>query len=242
MRISWCLAAVGLIAGLIALFGYLNTPRDVGDPVAIEATLRTSPPSSTATAPPASTTTSTGPLWAANDSSVLADLAGESRSRPEWLIIPALGIDAPVGAYGVDAGGEMEVPDNVNEAGWYEFGPLPGEAGSAVVAAHVDLAGHGRGLFYDLGLLEPGDQVLVRFSDSSEAAFQVVARSTYLKSELPLDAIFSRSGDPVLTLITCGGGFSRSTGRYDSNVVVYAVPFETARSAPPESIWGVRLH
>jgi hypothetical protein len=53
-----------------------------------------------------------------------------------------------------------------------------------------------------------------------------VASRTYLKDELPLEAIFSRDGDAVLTLVTCGGGFSASTGRYDSNVVVYAVPVE----------------
>jgi hypothetical protein len=51
-----------------------------------------------------------------------------------------------------------------------------------------------------------------------------VARTTYEKNELPLDIIFSREGPPVLTPITCGGGFNSEIGRYDSNVVVYAVP------------------
>ncbi len=46
----------------------------------------------------------------------------------------------------------------------------------------------------------------------------------YPKEELPLDAIFSKEGPPVLTLITCGGGFDPGVARYDSNVVVYAMP------------------
>jgi LPXTG-site transpeptidase (sortase) family protein len=137
-----------------------------------------------------------------------------------------------VGAYGVDDNGQMDVPDNVIEVGWYKFGPSPGEPGSAVLAAHVDLAGPGRGLFYDLGQVEVGDTVVVTYEDGDERSFQVVARSTYPKSELPLDVIFSRSGDPVLTLVTCGGGFSRSTGRYDSNVVVFAIPSDGDESPP----------
>lgn len=52
----------------------------------------------------------------------------------------------------------------------------------------------------------------------------VEARAIYLKDELPLEAIISRSGPPRLTLITCGGGFDSSASRYDSNVVVHAIP------------------
>jgi LPXTG-site transpeptidase (sortase) family protein len=120
----------------------------------------------------------------------------------------------------------MDVPDNVTEVGWYQFGPSPGEPGSAVLAAHVDLAGPGRGLFYDLDELDVDDEVVIGYDDGQSRRFRVVASRTYLKDELPLEAIFSRDGDAVLTLVTCGGGFSASTGRYDSNVVVYAVPVE----------------
>lgn len=124
--------------------------------------------------------------------------------------------------YGVDGNGQMDVPDNVTDVAWYEYGPRPGEAGSAVLAAHVDLAGRGYGVFFDLRELDVGDTIIVIGADTTEYPFRVVARAAYDKDTLPLDVIFSREGPPVLTLITCGGGFSR--GRYDSNVVVYAVP------------------
>jgi hypothetical protein len=39
-----------------------------------------------------------------------------------------------------------------------------------------------------------------------------------------LDRIFAKDGDPVLTLITCGGDFNRSLRSYEDNVVTYAVP------------------
>jgi hypothetical protein len=68
------------------------------------------------------------------------------------------------------------------------------------------------------------DDVVISYEDGSEVSFRVVARVTYEKDELPLEVIFSREGPPVLTLITCGGGFNSNIARYDSNIVVYAVP------------------
>lgn len=130
----------------------------------------------------------------------------------------------------------MAVPDNVTDVGWYKFGPSPGEPGSAVLAAHVDLASSGPGVFFDLRTLEEGDSVVVSYEDGSESSFRVVARVNYEKDELPLDVIFSREGPPVLTLITCGGGFNRNIARYDSNVVVYAVPKSVDNASPGDRL------
>jgi LPXTG-site transpeptidase (sortase) family protein len=221
--ISIGLAIVGAVLGGVSIWGVLNLSFNVGDAAVVEAAL-TGGTTTTIPIPDETTTTATAPLWAPNDSSLLADLETTEGPKPERLIIDVLGIDAPIGQYGVAANGQMDVPDNITEVGWYKFGPSPGDPGSAVLAAHVDLAGPGRGLFYDLDKLEVDDEVIVSYGDGESRSFRVVARATYLKTELPLDAIFSRDGDPVLTLVTCGGGFSRSTGSYDSNVVVYAVP------------------
>lgn len=230
MRLA--LAVIGVALALVAAVGLLNTSSEVGDATAVEETL--TPPSDplpTTTSPADTTTTSVARLWSPNERSLLTDVDVTQGPKPERLRIDVLDIDATVGEYGVAASGQMDVPDNVTEAGWYKHGPSPGEPGSAVLAAHVDLRGPGRGLFYDLDELEVDDEVVVGYSDGESRRFRVVARSTYLKSELPLDVIFSREGDPVLTLITCGGGFSASEGSYDSNVVVYAVPVEAEDGA-----------
>lgn len=231
------LATVGLALGVIAAVGFIANPGDIGDREIVEAALSaegaTASTAITTIPAPVTTTASAEPRWAPNDLSLLTDVAISTGPKPARLRIDAMAIDAPVGHYGVADNGQMDVPDNVTEVGWYKFGPSPGEPGSAVLAAHVDLAGPGRGLFYDLGKLAVDDTVEVTFDDGETRSFRVVARSTYLKSELPLDVIFSREGDPVVTLVTCGGGFSRSTGSYDSNVVVFAVPFdEKARETP----------
>ena len=147
--------------------------------------------------------------------------------EPVALHIGEIEVHAPVIKAGVEAEtGEMEVPDSVDDVAWYRFGPSPGQPGSAVLAAHVDLWGQGPGVFYNLRTLELGDDIRVVYDDGTSAWFRVAAKTTYTKEELPLDFIFSRSGQPVLTLVTCGGGFSRSERSYDSNVVVYAVPSE----------------
>ena len=223
------LGIFGLLLAVAAFIGWrVTADSPSGD---VEAAERRLAPSSaeaadlmTTSIPVATTTSTVGPLWDANETSLLVDLEDTDRAVPVRLQVAKLGIDAPVEPHGVDSRGRMDVPDNVTDVGWYRFGPAPGESGSAVLAAHVDLAGPGRGLFFDLDQLAEGDRVEVVLSDGTELEFAVVAQTTYLKSELPLDLIFSREGSPVLTLVTCGGGFSRSSRTYDSNVVVYATP------------------
>lgn len=238
MRLALGLATLGIALGALAVFGFVSRTADAGDVEGVEASLQSPATTTSTTEPESETTLEPDPeplLETTNEIPLLADLRPHDGPRPVGLTIDKLGIDAPVGEYGVDSQGRMDVPDNITEVGWYKFGPSPGEDGSAVLAAHVDLAGPGRGLFYDLEELEPGDTVTVSYSDGSKGEFEVFARSIYLKTDLPLNTIFSRTGKPVLTLVTCGGGFSRSANSYDSNVVVYAVPVGSSTTTVPAS-------
>lgn len=188
----------------------------------------------TAEAPPDVPSSQVGDDSLSQIRSAAAAVDSEPLPHPSRLVIESLGVAAPIDPYGVDVDGQMDVPDNVTDVGWYEYGPTPGSSGSAVLAAHVDLAGQGAGVFFNLRELRNNDVVTVEYENGTSTEFRVVANSIYDKAELPLDAIFSRSGPPVLTLITCGGGFSRSARSYDSNVVVYAVPI-AADSVPVTS-------
>jgi LPXTG-site transpeptidase (sortase) family protein len=241
MRIPRALLGLLLILAGIAVGGFVwqqSLPAD-GDAATIERSLSagTRPPSTssgpatpqaapTAVSQPSPSTAITAveadpePLWSANTPVTPGD-----QPVPVGLRIDALDVEAPVIPTGVDPRtGDMEVPANVDEVAWYRHGSGPGEPGSAVLAAHVDLAGQGPGVFFQLSDLGPGDIVEVEMEDGTVAAFVVEARTVYPKDELPLEAIFSREGPPTLTLVTCGGGFDRSSRSYDSNVVVYATP------------------
>ncbi len=236
MRTARYLIATGLLVTAAALVTWHAMKPDpvAGDPDRFVAAL-TAPPVGSPAAPPSE---GSPPVPAPGSASPPAMTTAtpsiprftissgtDTETRiPTGLRIPALGQDAPVVVAGVDDAGEMEVPANVTDVAWYGFGPAPGEPGSSVLAAHVDLAGQGPGVFHRLGSLEPGSLIFVEFDDGTSAAYISRARAIYDKNELPTDALFSREGPPVLTLITCGGGFNRSLGSYDSNIVVFAVP------------------
>jgi hypothetical protein len=145
---------------------------------------------------------------------------------PVRLAIPAIGLTAPVDQVGiVPETGEYEVPSDVDRLGWYRFGPdLAATAGSIVVAGHVDGAGQGRGAFFRLAELAPGDRIELVDAAGTGYRFEVVAREVHPKAEIPLDRYFARDGELRLTLITCGGDFDSGVRRYSDNIVVTAVP------------------
>jgi LPXTG-site transpeptidase (sortase) family protein len=160
----------------------------------------------------------------ATRSARIGDVDQASAPVPERLRIPSLDVDAPVISVGVTGNGDMEVPKDVRDVGWYRHGPAPGEPGAAVLAGHVDSREQGRGVFFDLRRLDVGSHVVVTNSAGNVQRYEVVARRTYDKPRLPTDALFSRTGPPQLVLITCGGDFDNEAGSYRENVVVYAQP------------------
>jgi Sortase domain len=235
-RLALVAIVIGTILAAAAGLARIDAQRAAeGDVAAVEQSLRSPAPPTTEESEPVATLPEPAPnddelgkprpLWQPNAESLLIASPGSTFPSPVTLRIPDLKVDAPIEAYGVNSRTrQMDVPHNVTDVAWYRFGPTPGQAGSAVLAAHVDLEGQGPGVFFRLGDLEAGDLIEVLYDDGSELAFEVQARALYPKEELPLDAIFSKEGPPVLTLITCGGGFDRDVARYDSNVVVYATP------------------
>ena len=153
----------------------------------------------------------------------LEDVEPVDKPRPTRLRIDAIGVDAPVVALGVADSGEMDVPTDADTVAWYEYGPSPGQPGSAVLAAHVDYNGR-RGVFFDLSDLPAGATLTVEFEDAAPRTFTVVEDALIAKEALPVDRLFRRDGRPALTLITCGGEFNAATRSYRNNVVVRTVP------------------
>jgi sortase (surface protein transpeptidase) len=143
---------------------------------------------------------------------------------PVRIQIPALGVDSAVDPVGVAAGGEMAIPDDVDRVGWYRFGPVPGAAGSAVLAGHVDDREQGLGALAPLREATVGEEVVVTDAAGTTTRWRVVSRELITKEVLPLDRLFARSGPPRLVLITCGGPFLPEYRSYRDNVVVVAEP------------------
>jgi LPXTG-site transpeptidase (sortase) family protein len=149
-------------------------------------------------------------------------VTAEPQSLPVRLSIPSLNVSAPVVPVGIKPDRSMEIPD-ASEAGWYELGPQPGQKmGSTVIAGHVDHKGQ-EGVFIGLRRLEVGAEVSVFDADGTQHRFVVSERYQVDKDELPARELFRVTGDPVLTLITCGGKFSSRKRSYSDNIVVRAV-------------------
>lgn len=141
-------------------------------------------------------------------------------SLPTSVEAPAVGIAAALEPVGKLADGALAVPD-FGTAGWYRHSVRPGAPGAAVLAGHVDST-TGPDVFFALGELEPGDQVLIRHEDATTSTFVVDRREITDKDRLPVDRIFDEPAGAELRLVTCGGAFDRATGSYEENVIVYA--------------------
>ncbi|MCG6568644.1 class F sortase [Tessaracoccus sp. ZS01] len=141
------------------------------------------------------------------------------------MMIPSLKIDMPVSPQGVDDIGLMALPPDPAEAGWYRFGPAPGDTqGATVIAAHVDSKELGIGPLADLRRLAPGEVIVVLDATGVEHAYRVESVDSVPRAELDLAQLFARTGTHHLNLVTCGGPYLRDRGGYQNNVIARAVP------------------
>jgi Sortase domain len=144
-------------------------------------------------------------------------------AEPVRVRIPAAGVDSGLVRLGRAPDGSIEVPGEFGVAGWYDEGPRPGEPGPAVILGHVD-SRTGPAVFYRVGALPKGAQVLVDRADGSTVAFRVTGTQRVPKVAFPTDAVYAPTLEPSLRLVTCGGSFDATAGSYRDNVIVYADP------------------
>ena len=208
-------AALVAVAVLAPLAWFLTRPSaDEGltvDAFASSAPSASPPPSASAAAP----AIQVRPATPAAD--------GEDVDRPARLVVPALGVDAPVDPVGVRDDGAMIIPEDVRRIGWYRFGSAPSDdAGATVLAGHVDSKEQGLGALGRMRELGVGDRVDVALDSGTVVRYRVVGKQTLVKKRLPTEELFARDGVPRLVLVTCGGPFIPELRSYRDNVVVIA--------------------
>ena len=151
--------------------------------------------------------------------------ATQRPAKPVSVSLPALNVDrAEVVEVGLDDNRAVEIPDDVQEVGWYGKGPRPGEDGNAFMTSHIDSRTQGRGVLFDLRRSEPGDPVIVTHADGTTSEWEVVARERIEKGSYPMEQVFRFDGPPGLVIDTCGGSFNQATGSYEQIDIIYAVP------------------
>jgi hypothetical protein len=170
------------------------------------------------------------PAWAAGHPANPPRFRFEARTRvlppsvPVSIRIPAIGVRAQVRDLGLAADGSIAVPSLRTPfvTGWYDRGPAPGSPGAAVILGHVDAAGVGPAVFYNLGNLRPGNRIFVTLDSGRTAIFEAYSVAEYLKTKFPTAQVYGYTSWPTLRLVTCGGGYDPHTGHYLGNTVVFA--------------------
>jgi sortase A len=138
------------------------------------------------------------------------------------LVIPRIGVDAPVTVRGVDSSGLMENPSGPEDVAWYDFTARPGQGGNAVFSGHLDYHDYGPAVFAHLGEVRAGDVVEVRLEDGTLRRYAVIASVLYPANSAPSREIVGPTGRDMVTLITCGGTWQGRSRGYSERLVVRA--------------------
>src|SRR3989344_591298 len=150
------------------------------------------------------------------------EVSAESTSLPARLQIPKLDIDAKVQYVGLTKKGNMAAPNNFTDVGWYKYGTVPGEEGSAVIAGHVDNGIALPAIFNKLDDLAEGDDIYVETSEGTRVRFIVKEKNVYDFDE-KVDMVFNQKDASILRLITCAGVWVPKIRTHDKRLVVTAV-------------------
>lgn len=145
----------------------------------------------------------------ASESVTVADI-------PTWIMAPSIGLFSPMQGVGINEKGEMDVPSgDTNHVGWYEYGVVPGNDGTAVLDAHVYAA------FRNLNQIKPGEVFYIFMQSGKILSFRVTDNNLYDLATLSPYALFEPfNTTKKVNLITCAGRFLGST--YSHRVIVSA--------------------
>lgn len=160
------------------------------------------------------------PVVAATKVTKEAPRAAPANLAPWRLSIPASGVDAAIQTVGLTKDGNMDVPTNYTDVGWYKQGPKPGEVGNAVLAGHLNDGASTAGVFQNLSKLKVGDYIYIKDGDKQQR-FLVLEMQNYSVDKAPLNKIFGSSTERQLNLITCSGNWDKSKQEYNQRLVVF---------------------
>jgi len=139
------------------------------------------------------------------------------------LLIPAIGVNAPIESVGVQPNGAMETPRQSpwSDVGLYTGGPRPGDRGSAVIAGHLDRPGGNPAAFWLLRELHIGDEVQFVDAHDKILLFHVTRIEAYPVQDAPVQVIFGDRTGRFLNLTTCAGDWIPTQHQRTMRLVVY---------------------
>jgi LPXTG-site transpeptidase (sortase) family protein len=136
--------------------------------------------------------------------------------------IPSIDINASVEPMGLTPAGAMDAPKGPDEAGWYKYGPEPGEVGSAVIDGHSGWKNDIPAVFDNLGNVKAGDKIYIEDSKGVVSTFVVRELREYGYNADPSEIFHSKDGLSHLNLITCAGQWNDISRSSSLRLVVFA--------------------
>ena len=140
-----------------------------------------------------------------------------SPDYPVRVIIPVIHLNDPIIPVGTNSKNEMDVPSGTSaNVGWFKYGPVPGQIGSAVLDAHVFAA------FKNLKNVPVGADIYVQMASGVTRHFVVAQTTTYKLADLTSQMLFGQNDAARLNLITCAGKLTPDRSTYDHRLVLFA--------------------
>ncbi len=143
-------------------------------------------------------------------------------SRPVRIRIPAIGVDVKIEHVGLNQDGSLGAPAGPKTAGWFFAGPIPGKAGSAIIAGHSGWSRGVKAAFDELYRLRPGERIYLEDQKGITITFVVKSSGRYGEKSSTSEVFNSSDGLPHLNLITCGGTWNAESKSYSDRVVVFS--------------------
>ncbi|GLV58025.1 hypothetical protein KDH_48590 [Dictyobacter sp. S3.2.2.5] len=140
------------------------------------------------------------------------------------LQIPAIKVDAPIEAVGLNMNNHVDVPalHGSGGVGWFMNGPRPGDMGSAVIDGYASQPDGTPGAFSKLTSLHKGDTILVVNQTGVVQHFIVTLVRSYAPDQTPASAIFGDGSGTYLNLVTCDNNWIPAFPQ-SPQIVVHAI-------------------
>jgi LPXTG-site transpeptidase (sortase) family protein len=141
-------------------------------------------------------------------------------SNPELLLVPDIGLKAPIVPIDIQPDGVLDPPADVHEVGWWTGSAKPGAtSGQTLITGHT--VHTGGGVMNALGDLRPGSLVRIR-TPRGTVDYEATKVFVYTKAEVAehrAELFSQKRQDYRLVLVTCTGWNGHE---YESNIIVFA--------------------
>ncbi|ROR90390.1 class F sortase [Nocardioides aurantiacus] len=151
--------------------------------------------------------------------------AGAVRREPPTAVRLPGGPVVAVQAVSSRTDGVLDVPADVERAGWWRGGSALGDPfGSTLLAAHVDSRTQGLGPFAELLEARTGDRFEVTSAGLRQSFTTTSVRLLERSSALRRGWLYRPTGDRRLVMVTCAPPYVPARGGYQRLAVVVAEP------------------